>query len=205
MPSGPMRKARRAEKFGHPLPENAELKSDAQTTTEEKPVEVEKSPEIEPVAEKSPGSGAWPTMVSRGNVRRPSGLMPIAETRLLLRAANWQQKNRVPLEMAVDDDGNLVTATETRIDGAEEIYINAIQAMRSDDERLRAAGLRAGVQLLKSVQSDDHAKLRAEISPTVINQKILVDQRQDNRKVYLMLPQNNRDPNSLLPVSDSNP
>jgi hypothetical protein len=197
MASSDARKARRAAKFGHPIPETTELKRTGQAVTEEKPAESGKSPEIIPVAEKSQGEGVRKRLSD-------SGVRIGSEQRMLARAVNWQQKNRFPLELAVVDE-KLVEATGDQPQIYDEILVNAVTLMRSNNLRAKSIGVRAGAQLAKLVQSDDHAKLRAELRPTALAPQVIIDQstHNDNRRVVFTIPNNGRDPaiHVALPVS----
>lgn len=165
-----------------------------------KPIQaVKKETVVQPLAEKSQGEGVR-------NRLSESGVRIGSEQRMLARAVNWQQKNRFPLELAVVGD-KLVEATGDQPQIYEEILVNAVMLMRSNKPRAKANGVRAGVQLAKLVQSDDHAKLKAELRPTQLMPQVVIDQstHNDNRRVIVTIPDNGRDPEiySQRPDSDS--
>lgn len=188
MASSEARKARRAAKFGSQTPQNTELKSTV--ITEEIPKEAKKSDpqKTSPVEGKPQGEGVRKRLSD-------SGVRIGSEQRMLARAVNWQQKNRFPLELAVVDE-KLVEAVGDQPQIYEEILVNAVALMRSNQVRAKTHGVRAGVALAKLVQSDDHAKLKAELRPTALT-PILIDQstHNDNRRVTFTIPNNGRDPN----------
>lgn len=136
-----------------------------------------------------------------GNETRltPSGLRVSTEAGFLARAVNWQQKNRFSLEKAVVD-GKLVDATEENPSTYDTLQIAAVKAVNCQKSlRTQTAGMRTLAQLSAIVQRDDHAKLRAELRPTVINQQVntVVESSQETvtpRRVVLMIPDNGRDP-----------
>lgn len=184
MASSEARKARRAEKFGTSTTSKTELKRTE--TAEEKPKEVE-SPQNQPsIAGKPQGEGVRKRLSD-------SGVRIGSEQRMLARAVNWQQKNRFPLELAVVDE-KLVEAVGDQPQIYEEILVNAVALMRSNQVRAKTHGVRAGVALAKLVQSDDHAKLKAELRPTALT-PVVIDQstHHDNRRVTFMIPDNFRD------------
>ncbi len=155
--------------------------------------------ETEKEAESVANTQKFPAnLTGDGSGRRAESGLPIrSDQKLTLRAANWQQKNRVPLEKRVVS-GKIVDPKDGEHDSADEIFVATMEALKSEFQPMKIAGLRAGIQLIRAVQMDDHAKLRAELRPTAITPQVVVDQsthnHTDNRRVMLIIPDNGRDP-----------
>jgi len=180
---------------------------DQQNETEQpKPVTVEAVPAPESEISPESVSGGW----GDGGKYGPSGLTKTHEQRMVVSSFNWQNRNRFPLEKAVDENLKIVDAVDGKSDVYQEILTTTVEMMRSKSARSKGIGLRAGVQLVTAVQKDDHAKLRAELRPMVftppspapempapavpahVDQSMNIDN--SHRVVIFNIPDNGRDP-----------
>lgn len=128
--------------------------------------------------------------------------MPRKDRGMSTQGTNWQHRNRAPVEKTVSEDHSLIDPSEDECDIAEETVITTVAGLRDPNPRIRMAAVRSAIQLLRTVQSDDHAKLRAELRPTTLAPQVVIDQstHNDNRRVMLMIPNNGRDPSIYAAV-----
>lgn len=128
-----------------------------------------------------------------GNGRDETGLRQRTSTGMIARAATWQNQNRFKLDRTKEEIEAAVKSEGATI--YDEILLNALELMQDRNRRAKSIGVRAGAQLAKIVQADDHAKLKAELRPTIISPQVTIDQstHTDNRRVMLLIPDNGRD------------
>ena len=118
--------------------------------------------------------------------QKGQGEISRSDMRDQLRSLTWQKKNRFPTENATADGKDIPEKT------VEVIH----RGLDHKSIRVQLKAAETAIRVCKVVQSDDHAKLRADLRPTPINQNINIDQRQDNRRVMLIIPSNGRDDDS---------
>lgn len=116
-----------------------------------------------------------------------SQLTAIKEARLLARAVKWQDKLRYPVDMTQSEiEEQVAERGEPLL--AEQIAIASFELMNDYDSRNKLIGMRAGMDMIRTVQADDHAKERTSGGDVNVN---IGDQ------YVLVLPRNGRESTAI--------
>lgn len=180
----------KAKRAAEELASHAKAESDKITNATETAVERE---------EKEPPIG----VVTPEPVKGKGVELSRSEIRQQMTSLTWKDVNRAPLQKTVSEDGALIDPTPSECNIMEEATIILGQAFRHKSIKIRLRAAQIANQFARTVQADDHKKLMAELRPTVINQNLNVDARQDNRRVLLIIPDNGRDPAPVQKMQES--